>query len=175
MSKRSCLAFAIGFALFATSAAVPGKAFAAVADLNTTNAGPLDTATLDLTHRRLAQRRGGGGGRSGGRAGGRPSGGGGAGTKPGGRPGGAKPGGPSAKPGGRGAGGSRNVNVNVNVRHRSHGWRGRRWGAVAFGVTMGAIIVVAANTPPLAPDPSLCWTWTNAALTSGYWYYCDGD
>ncbi|MGI9372080.1 MAG: hypothetical protein ACR2OJ_06250 [Hyphomicrobiales bacterium] len=67
-----------------------------------------------------------------------------------------------------------NRNVNVNVRTRPYGWRGARWGAVAFGVTMGAVIVVAANTPPLAPDPSLCWTWTNSALTQGYWYYCSG-
>jgi len=67
-----------------------------------------------------------------------------------------------------------NRNVNVNVRTRGYGWRGARWGAVAFGVTMGAIIVVAANTPPYPPDPSLCWTWNNAGLTQGYWYYCDG-
>jgi hypothetical protein len=67
-----------------------------------------------------------------------------------------------------------NRNVNVNVRTRGYGWRGARWGAVAFGVTMGAIIVVAANYPPYPPDPSLCWTWGNAALTNGYWYYCDG-
>lgn len=69
---------------------------------------------------------------------------------------------------------NRNVNVHVDVRTRPYGWRGARWGAVAFGVTMGAIIVVAANTPPPPPDPSLCWTWTNSALTEGYWYYCSG-
>lgn len=69
---------------------------------------------------------------------------------------------------------NRNTNVNVNVRTRGPGWRGARWGAVAFGVTMGAIIVVAANTPPPPPDPSLCWTWTNSARTQGYWYYCSG-
>ena len=67
-----------------------------------------------------------------------------------------------------------NRNVNVHVKNRSYGWRGARWGAVAFGVTMGAIITVAANTPPYPPDPSLCWTWTNASLTQGYWYYCSG-
>ena len=67
-----------------------------------------------------------------------------------------------------------NRNVNVSVRTRPYGWRGARWGAVAFGVTMGAIIVVAANTPPPPPDPSLCWTWANSALTEGYWYYCSG-
>lgn len=69
---------------------------------------------------------------------------------------------------------NRNVNVNVNVRHRGYGWRGTRWGVVVFGVTMGTIIVVAANTPPPPPHSTLCWTWSNAALTKGYWYYCSG-
>ena len=67
-----------------------------------------------------------------------------------------------------------NINRNVNVTVRDYGWRGARWGAVAFGVTMGTVIVVAANTPPPPPHPTLCWTWTNAALTKGYWYYCSG-
>lgn len=70
---------------------------------------------------------------------------------------------------------NRDVNVQVNVRTRPYGWRGARWGTVAFGATMGAIIVVAANTPPPPPDPSLCWTWTNSTLTEGYWYYCTGS
>jgi hypothetical protein len=65
-------------------------------------------------------------------------------------------------------------NVNVRVKHRGYGWRGARWGAVVFGVTLGTAIIVAANTPPYPPDPSLCWTWNNAALTEGYWYYCEG-
>lgn len=65
-------------------------------------------------------------------------------------------------------------NVNVVVRHHDYGWHGTRWGAVAFGVTMGALITVAANTPPYPPDPSLCWTWSNSAHTQGYWYYCSG-
>jgi hypothetical protein len=64
--------------------------------------------------------------------------------------------------------------VNVSVKHRGYGWRGARWGAVVFGVTLGTAIIVAANTPPYPPDPSLCWTWNNSALTSGYWYYCEG-
>jgi hypothetical protein len=67
-----------------------------------------------------------------------------------------------------------NRNVNVTVKNRGYGWRGVHWGAVAFGVTMGAVITVAANTPPPPPDPSLCWTWTNSARTTGYWYYCSG-
>ncbi len=68
-----------------------------------------------------------------------------------------------------------NRNVNVVIRHHHHGWRGRYWGAVVYGVTLGAVIVVAANAPPPPPDSSLCWTWTNAALTRGYWYYCNRD
>jgi hypothetical protein len=68
-----------------------------------------------------------------------------------------------------------NVNRNVNVVSRPRGWRGRHWGAVVFGVTLGTIIVVAANTPPPAPDLSLCWTWTNDAMTEGFWYYCTGS
>ena len=63
----------------------------------------------------------------------------------------------------------------ARVRRRARRWRGRHWGRVAFGVTLGTIIAVAANTPPVPPDPSLCWTWENDALTQGYWYYCDGD
>ena len=70
-----------------------------------------------------------------------------------------------------------NVNriVNVRVVNRPRGWRGRHWGAVVFGVTLGTLIVVAANTPPPLPDESVCWTWTNDARTEGFWYYCDGD
>jgi hypothetical protein len=66
---------------------------------------------------------------------------------------------------------ARKVN-NVRIVKRPGGWRGRHWGATVFGVTLGTIIIVAANTPPPLPDPSLCWTWTNSALTQGYWYYC---
>ena len=69
---------------------------------------------------------------------------------------------------------NRNVNVNVNVRRRGYGWRGTRWGFVAFGVTLGTTIIVVANTPPPPPHVTLCWTWSNAALTNGYWYYCSG-
>jgi hypothetical protein len=71
---------------------------------------------------------------------------------------------------------NKNVNVDRNARvvRRPGGWRGAHWGAVVAGVTLGTIIVVAANTAPPPPDPSLCWTWTNEALTEGYWYYCDG-
>jgi len=54
------------------------------------------------------------------------------------------------------------------------GWRGARWGAVVAGITLGTIIVVAANSAPPPPAEGLCWTWTNAARTQGYWYYCSG-
>lgn len=64
--------------------------------------------------------------------------------------------------------------VNVRIIRRPHGWHGRYWGRVVFGVTLGAVIVVAAHTPPPPPDPALCWTWTNTAQTQGYWYYCSG-
>ncbi|MEM5584109.1 hypothetical protein WNZ15_16725 [Roseibium sp. AS2] len=67
-----------------------------------------------------------------------------------------------------------NRNVNVNVVNRPRGWHGQYWGAAVFGVTLGTLIVVAANTPPPAPDPTLCWTWSNSAMTEGYWYYCTG-
>jgi hypothetical protein len=68
----------------------------------------------------------------------------------------------------------KHTDVNVYVRHHDHGWHGTYWGAVAFGVTLGTVITVAANTPPPPPDPSVCWTWTNSAQTKGYWYYCSG-
>ena len=177
MFKTSCLAAVTGIVLFAISAAVPGKTFAATTDYTTGDANPSDPASVNIEQQRYAQKRGGGGGRSSGarrkpgasagsrgaRPSTRPS----AGTKPGNRPG--------TKPGNR-PGGNVNVNrnVNVNVRHHHHGWRGARWGAVVFGVTLGTAIIVAANTPPYPPDPSLCWTWSNSALTRGYWYYCDG-
>ncbi|MEJ8476502.1 hypothetical protein [Roseibium algae] len=68
-----------------------------------------------------------------------------------------------------------NRNVNVNVVKRPSGWHGQYWGRAVFGITLGTIIIVAANTPPPPPDPTLCWTWSNSALTEGFWYYCTGD
>ena len=61
------------------------------------------------------------------------------------------------------------------IRRRAPNWRGRYWGRVAFGVTLGTIIVVAANAAPPPPDPKLCWTWSDDSRTKGYWYYCDGE
>jgi len=165
MFKRSCLAAVTGLVLFAVSAAVPGKAFAATTDYATEDTNPSDPATVNTEHRQYAQKRGGGRGAK---------------RKPGAssHSRGAKPGkrpsaGGKKKPG-RDVNINKNVNVNVKVKHRGNGWRGARWGAVVFGVTLGTAIVVAANTPPYPPDPSLCWTWSNSALTRGYWYYCDG-
>ena len=181
MFKSYCLAAVVGIVLFAASAAVPGKAFAATTNYTTEgkatiaattdytieDTDPSDPATVNIEQRQYAQKRARGGGP-------------GAKRKPGtsSRSRGAKPGNrPSAggkKKRDRDVNVNRNVNVNVKVKHRGNGWRGARWGAVVFGVTLGTAIVVAANTPPYPPDPSLCWTWTNSALTRGYWYYCDG-
>jgi hypothetical protein len=47
------------------------------------------------------------------------------------------------------------------------------WGRVVAGVTVGTIIVVSvAATVPKPPSPELCWYWTDAQKTRGYWDYC---
>jgi hypothetical protein len=47
------------------------------------------------------------------------------------------------------------------------------WGSVVAGVTIGTIIAVSvAKTVPPAPSPELCWYWTSASKTKGYWSYC---
>ncbi|QGM45751.1 hypothetical protein [Methylocystis heyeri] len=47
------------------------------------------------------------------------------------------------------------------------------WGNVVAGVTIGAIIAVAVvGSAPKAPSPELCWYWTSASKTRGYWSYC---
>jgi hypothetical protein len=47
------------------------------------------------------------------------------------------------------------------------------WGNVVAGATIGAIIAVAAvGSVPKAPSPELCWYWTSASKTRGYWSYC---
>lgn len=173
MYMKFCLVAVMATGLFLESAAVPYTASAAVSDLSSGNSAQRSPApSLNADYIQVAQR---GGARS---RGARPSGGGNANRN-------------ANRNVNKNA--NRNVNknvnrnvnknvnrnvnrnVNVNVKTRGYGWRGARWGAVAFGVTMGAVIVVAANTPPYPPDPSLCWTWTNAALTQGYWYYCSGS
>lgn len=47
------------------------------------------------------------------------------------------------------------------------------WGRVVAGVTIGTIVTVAAvNSVPRAPSPELCWFWSDASKTRGYWSYC---
>jgi hypothetical protein len=47
------------------------------------------------------------------------------------------------------------------------------WGSVVAGVTIGTVITVAAvNSVPKAPSPELCWFWSDASKTRGYWSYC---
>jgi hypothetical protein len=65
---------------------------------------------------------------------------------------------------------NRNVNVRVNVRPvRGWGWR-PYYGTVVGGIALGTII--AASAVPVAPAPGLCWFWTDASQTRGYWDYC---
>jgi hypothetical protein len=69
-----------------------------------------------------------------------------------------------------------NRNVNVNVKRRVvvrpvRPWVHRPWfGTVVAGVALGTII--AATTIPPAPAPNLCWFWSDASNTHGYWDYC---
>ncbi len=66
---------------------------------------------------------------------------------------------------------NKNVNVRVNVRP-VRGWvRRPYYGTVVGGVALGAII--AASTIPVAPAPGLCWYWTDATQSNGYWDYCN--
>jgi hypothetical protein len=63
-------------------------------------------------------------------------------------------------------------NVNVNV----HGTSVRPWvqrpyfGTVIGGVALGSVI--AASAAPAPPADNLCWIWTSAEQTQGYWDYC---
>lgn len=67
----------------------------------------------------------------------------------------------------------RRTNVNV-VRRPVRVWAPRPYyGRVVGGVALGAIIVAAAaSVPPAAPAPGLCWFWSDATQTQGYWDYC---
>jgi len=187
MRKRVLLPVILGLLCFPLTGLHTEKARAAVSPLAGETAGTADNAAVKDEGIQIARGGGrGGGGRGGGRGGGANRGGGGHKN--------VNRGGNRNNNANRNTNRNRNTNtnrnrntntnrnvnrsvnrnVNVNVRHRGYGWRGARWGAVAFGVTMGTAIVVAANTPPYPPDPSLCWTWSNSALTRGYWYYCSG-
>jgi hypothetical protein len=47
------------------------------------------------------------------------------------------------------------------------------WGRVVAGVTVGTIVAATVvGTAPYAPDPSLCWSWTDDSKAQGYWDYC---
>jgi hypothetical protein len=73
---------------------------------------------------------------------------------------------------------NRNVKVNRNVHRNVHVGVGvvRPWvrrpyfGTVVGGVALGTLIAVTAVPP--APAPGLCWYWTDASQTQGYWDYC---
>lgn len=67
----------------------------------------------------------------------------------------------------------RRTNVNV-VRRPVRVWAPRPYyGSVVGGVALGAIIVAAAaSVAPAAPAPGLCWFWSDATQTQGYWDYC---
>lgn len=122
---------------------------------------------------------GGGGGRHAGGGGGRHAGGGGGGGHR------------HASGGGNrhvnGGGARRNVNVNVNRRNVNvnrnvnvvgrrpyRGWVSRPYYGRAFaGITIGTIIAATAvGLAPVAPDPTLCWFWSDQAMVNGYWDYC---
>lgn len=50
--------------------------------------------------------------------------------------------------------------------------RRKNFGRFVAGITLGAIIITAANTVPRRPSSDLCWYWSNNSRTRGYWDYC---
>lgn len=68
----------------------------------------------------------------------------------------------------------RNTNVNVNTRGAVRAWGPRPYyGRTIAGVTLGTVIVAGAvGVVPVAPDPTLCWLWSDPSMTRGYWDYC---
>lgn len=50
--------------------------------------------------------------------------------------------------------------------------RRKNFGRFVAGVTLGAVIITAANAVPRRPSPDLCWNWSNKSRTRGYWDYC---
>jgi hypothetical protein len=75
-----------------------------------------------------------------------------------------------------------NRNTNVNVRRTNvtvigrpvRVWNARpHYGTIVAGVALGTLIGVAvANTAPTPPAANLCWYWSDASRTQGYWDYC---
>ena len=63
--------------------------------------------------------------------------------------------------------GVRHVVVVRTWRHRPY------YGRVFAGVVIGTIIVATAVAViPVAPDPTLCWYWSDWSKSRGYWDYC---
>ncbi len=67
-----------------------------------------------------------------------------------------------------------NVNRRVGVVRPVRGWAWRpHYGTIIAGVTLGTVIAASAvATVPPAPAPNLCWYWSDASQTRGYWDYC---
>ena len=52
-------------------------------------------------------------------------------------------------------------------------WQRKKYfGRIVAGVTLGVVIVTAANAAPRRPESDLCWYWANTSRTKGYWDYC---
>jgi hypothetical protein len=47
------------------------------------------------------------------------------------------------------------------------------YGTIIGGVALGTVIAAAAaGVAPAAPGPNMCWFWSDASQTQGYWDYC---
>jgi hypothetical protein len=66
--------------------------------------------------------------------------------------------------------GNKNWNKHVYVRNWSkQPYYGQFIGGIVLGTIIGATGV---GIVPLAPEPDLCWYWTDPSMTRGYWDYC---
>ncbi|WGD54663.1 hypothetical protein QA641_12575 [Bradyrhizobium sp. CB1650] len=74
----------------------------------------------------------------------------------------------------------RDVNVNVNkrttvvARRPVRGWVPRPYyGTIVGGSAFGTIVAATTvGVAPVAPAANMCWFWTDAAMSQGYWDYC---